>query len=47
MKVQCAYCGKELDEKNAIKLKIRGEVKFFCNEDHLERYLGKKLGPSC
>ena len=38
---------KEIDEKDAIKLEVRGEIKYFCNEDHLERYLGTKMGPSC
>ena len=47
MKVKCAYCGKEIDAESALKLTLRGETKYFCNEDHLERYLGKKLGPSC
>lgn len=47
MTVKCAYCTKEIDEKDAIKLEVRGEIKYFCNEDHLERYLGTKMGPSC
>jgi len=47
MKVKCSYCGKEIEEDKAIKLEIRGEKKYFCDEDHLEKYLGKSLGPYC
>ncbi|MHA1609720.1 MAG: hypothetical protein ACTSUJ_06910 [Candidatus Njordarchaeales archaeon] len=47
MKVHCAFCGKEIDKETAVKIKIRGEEKYFCNEDHLERYLGKNIGRSC
>ena len=47
MAVKCAYCGKEIDEDKAIKIEVRGKIRYFCCEDHLERYIGEKLGATC
>ncbi len=44
---KCAYCQKEIDEKDAIKFESGTKVLYFCCEEHLEYYLGKKLGSSC
>lgn len=39
---KCAYCQKEIDEKDAIKFESGTKVLYFCCEEHLEYYLGKK-----
>ena len=36
----CAYCGKLLgeDEKNIIEREFDGEIKWFCSEEHAQKY---------
>ncbi len=36
----CTYCGKLLgeDEKNIIERKFNGEIKWFCSEEHAQKY---------
>ena len=36
----CAYCGKALgeDEKNIYEREFDGEIKWFCSEEHAQKY---------
>ncbi len=42
---KCAYCGKVLgeDEKNIYERKFNGEIKWFCSEEHAQKYAEKGL----
>ena len=42
-KASCAYCGALIaeDEQSIIEREFEGEMKWFCSEDHAEKYAAK------
>ena len=40
----CAYCGKNLgeDEEGVVEREFDGEIKWFCSEEHAQKYAEKK-----